>query len=555
MLSDLEIARKIKVKPITEIAEELGIPDMRLVLPSGNLKAKLSLRLFEKLEDRPDGKLILVTAVTPTRYGEGKTTVSVGLSMALNRLGKKSTVVLREPSLGPVFGIKGGAAGGGYSQVLPMEDINLHFTGDMHAVTSAHNLLAAMLDNAGHFDNRLEVDEREIFFPRAMDMNDRVLRTTVVGLGGRANGPARQDGFIITAASEVMAILGLSGSISELKERLGKILVALTYDDKPVTAKDLGADGAMAVLLRDAIKPNLVQTIEHTPAFVHTGPFANIAHGTASIVATNMAMKFSDYVVIEAGFGSDLGAEKFVDIVCPRAGWKLAGGVLVATIRALKAQGGAKSVKKGTLTNLWAGMENLKRHIENCRTLGFEPVVALNHFEGDSDGEIRLIEDFCKEHGVPFAVSRGFAQGGKGCEDLARAVVKQLDEKPADAKPIYDYDSRVEDKIATVAEKIYGADRVVYAPRAERELKRIYRLGYDKLPVCIAKTPLSLSDDPTCVGVCSGFKIAISCINISAGAGFLVPVAGDMMLMPGLAKRPNALKIDIDEKGWITGLS
>jgi formate--tetrahydrofolate ligase len=555
MLSDIDIARQAKLKPIAEIAAHLGIPDPDLVLPVGNYKAKLSLRLFDQLRDRPDGRLILVTAVTPTRYGEGKTTVSVGLSMALNRLGRKSTVVLREPSLGPVFGIKGGAAGGGYSQVLPMEDINLHFTGDMHAVTSAHNLLAAMLDNSGHFDNRLEIDEREIVFPRAMDMNDRVLRTTVVGLGGRANGPAREDGFIITAASEVMAILGLSSSLGELKERLGRILLALTYDDKPVTTADLGAAGAMTALLRDAIKPNLVQTIEHTPAFIHTGPFASIAHGTASVVATDMALKLSDYVVIEAGFGSDLGAEKFVDIVCPLTGWKPATGVLVVTIRALKVQGGARKLKQATMRHLEAGMSNLGRHIENCVAYGFEPVVALNHFEGDTDEEIDFVRKACREHGVPLAVSRGFAEGGAGCEELARAVLKQIEEKPAAVKPLYDPAESIEEKIGVVCRRVYGADSVVYTPQAEREIRRIRRLGYDKLPVCIAKTPLSLSDDPACLGVCGGFRIAISSIRVSAGAGFLVPVAGSMMLMPGLARRPNATRIDVDEGGRITGLS
>jgi len=555
VLSDIEIARQAKLEPIEEIAERLGIEDPDLVLPMGRYKAKLSLRLQEQLAARPEGRLVLVTAITPTKYGEGKTTVSVGLSMALNRIGRKSVVVLREPSLGPVFGIKGGAAGGGYSQVLPMEDINLHFTGDIHAVTSAHNLLAAMLDNSGHFDNRLHIDEREIVFPRAMDMNDRTLRNIVVGLGGRNNGPTREDGFVITAASEVMAILGLSASLAELKERLGKILLALTYDDKPVTAADLGAAGAMTVLLRDAIKPNLVQTTEQTPAFIHTGPFANIAHGTASVVATNMALRLCDYTVIEAGFGSDLGAEKFIDIACRRAGWKPAAAVLVATVRALKVQGGAKNPAHGTLTHLWAGTANLGRHIEICRLLGFEPVVALNQFAGDAEEDLKLVRRFCEELGVPCAVTRGFEEGGRGCEELARAVVRQAEEKPAEPKPVYDPDRRVEEKIEAVATRVYGADRVVYTPRAERELKRVSALGYDKLPVCIAKTPQSLSDDPDCVGACRGFKVTISSVGISAGAGFLVPVAGDMMLMPGLAKHPSATGIDINEQGYIVGLS
>uniref|UniRef100_A0A7C4CAI0 Formate--tetrahydrofolate ligase n=1 Tax=candidate division WOR-3 bacterium TaxID=2052148 RepID=A0A7C4CAI0_UNCW3 len=555
MQPDIEIAQQIRPKPIFEIVRGMGIEDMDLVLPYGNYKAKLSLRLLDRLANREQGRLVLVTAITPTRFGEGKTTVSVGLAMALNRLGKSATVVLREPSLGPVFGIKGGAAGGGRSQVLPMEDINLHFTGDSHAVTSAHNLLSAMLDNSIHFNNPLHVDEREIVFPRTIDMNDRVLRTMVVGLGGRANGPAREDACVITAASEVMAILALAASRSELKERLGRILVALSYDDRPVTAQDLGVTGAMAVLLKDATKPNLVQTIEHTPAFVHTGPFANIAHGTASVVATNMALRLSDYTVIEAGFGTDLGAEKFVDIVAPRAGWSVAGCVLVATVRALRRQGGAVDPTKGKLTDLWAGLENLRRHIENCRLFGLEPVVALNHFADDSDDDLRLVEKYCREHGAAFALSRGFAEGGKGCEDLARTVMRQIEEHPGRNRPIYDHAASVEEKIEIVARKVYGASQVVYTPRAERELKRIYRLGYDKLPVCIAKTPLSLSDDPECPGVCAGFKITISAVHIRAGAGYLVPVAGEMELLPGLARRPNALKMDIFEDGRIVGLS
>jgi formate--tetrahydrofolate ligase len=555
VLSDIEIARQARLRPIFEVVDALGITDHDLVLPNGSFKAKLSLRLLDRLSDRPKGKLVLVTAVTPTKYGEGKTTVSIGLSMALNRLGHRSIVVLRQPSLGPVFGIKGGAAGGGHSQVLPMEDINLHFTGDFHAVTSAHNLLSAMLDNSIHFDNPLRIDGREIVFPRAIDMNDRVLRTMVVGLGGRSNGPAREDSCVITAASELMAILGLSASRAELKEKLGRILLALSYDDKPVTANDLGATGAMAVLLKDAIKPNIVQTTENTAALIHTGPFANIAHGTASVVATNMALRLSEYAVIEAGFGSDLGAEKFVNIAAPKAGWNVAGCVLVATVRALKHQGGAHDARKGSLTHLWAGLANLRRHVENCRLLGLSPVVALNRFEDDSDEELRLVQRFCEEQGAPSAVSNGFAEGGEGCGELARAVVKQVEERPGQNKPLYDYSANVEHKIETVAQKVYGADRVVYTPRAERDLKRIYSLGFGKLPVCIAKTPLSFSDDPECPGACSGFKISISAVHIRAGAGFLVPVAGEIELLPGLAKRPNALKIDIADDGRIAGLS
>ena len=553
--TDIEIAHSVELKPISDIVRSLGIEDMDLVLPNGMYKAKLSLRLFGQLPEKPKGKLVLVTATTPTRYGEGKTTTSVGLSMALNRLGHKSLAVLREPSLGPVFGIKGGAAGGGFSQVLPMEDINLHFTGDIHAVGSAHNLLAAMLDNSMHFNNPLRIDEREIFFPRAMDMNDRVLRTMVVGLGGRTNGPAREDGFVITAASEVMAILALSNSRDELKERLARILVAQSYDDAPVTAADLGAAGAMAVLLKDALKPNLVQTIEHTPAFIHAGPFANIAHGTASVVAANMALRLTDYVVMEAGFGADLGAEKFVDIVARQAGWDVAGCVLVTTVRALRHQGGARDARKGKLTDLWQGASNLLRHIEICRELGLEPVVCVNRFEDDPDDDVESLRKYCREQGATCAVSDGFSKGSEGCVELAEAVVKQVEEKPTTGKPVYETDASPAEKIDAVATRVYGANRVVYTPRAERDLKRIKSLGYDKLPVCIAKTPLSLSDDPACVGACRDFKVAISGVRVSAGAGFLVPIAGDMMLMPGLAKRPNATRIDLEEGGAITGLS
>jgi formate--tetrahydrofolate ligase len=555
VLSDIEIAQRAKLRPIAEIAAGLGITDPDLILPNGNYKTKFSVRLLDQLKDRPVGKLILVTAVTPTKYGEGKTTVSTGLSMAFNRLGKKSIAVLRQPSLGPVFGIKGGAAGGGYSQVLPMEDINLHFTGDFHAVTSAHNLLSAMLDNSIHFDNPLRIDGREIAFPRTIDMNDRVLRMMVVGLGGRADGPAREDSCVITAASEIMAILALAANRADLKQRLGRILVALSYDDKPITANDLGATGAMAALLKDAIKPNLVQTTENTPALIHAGPFANIAHGTASIISVNAALRLCDYTVVEAGFGSDLGAEKFVDIVAPLAGWNIAACVLVATVRALKHQGGARDAKKGTLTDMWKGFENLRRHIENCRLLGFEPVVALNRFEADSDDDLELVQRYCREHDVASEVSTGFAEGGKGCEALAQAVVKQIGEKPGQNKPLYDYGAKVEEKIEIVARKIYGADRVVYTPRAERDLKRIHLLGYDKMPVCIAKTPLSFSDDPECIGVCDGFKITISAVHIRAGAGYLVPVAGEIQLLPGLARKPNALKIDIADDGKLSGLS
>lgn len=555
MLSDIEIAQKIKLLPIWEIAKGLGITDMNLILPYGNYKAKLSVRLLERIKSLPTGKLILVTAITPTKFGEGKTTVAIGLSMALNRLGRKSIVVLRQPSLGPVFGIKGGAAGGGYSQVLPMEDINLHFTGDIHAVSSAHNLLSAMLDNALHFGNSLAIDEREIFFPRTIDMNDRVLRSMVVGLGGRGNGPAREDSCVITAASEVMAILGLAQDRADLKKRLARILVALSFDDKPITVADLGATGAMAALLKDAIKPNLVQTTENTPALIHTGPFANIAHGTASIIATNASLRLADLTVIEAGFGSDLGAEKFVDLVAPVGGFRVDGCVLVATLRALKHQGGAPDTRKGMLRHLMFGLENLRRHIEICRTLGLEPVVAVNRFEDDSLDELGLIVKSCEELNVRAVVCAPHSAGSKGCEELGQAILKQMEHQPGKNKPIYDNSESVESKIGAVTQKIYGAERVVYTPRAERDIKRIYSLGYDKLPICVAKTPLSLSDDPDSLGACTGFKITISAVHIRAGAGYLVPVAGEMELLPGLARKANALKIDIADDGRISGLS
>ncbi|MGQ9678060.1 MAG: formate--tetrahydrofolate ligase [bacterium] len=555
MMSDIEIAQQIKLFPIWEIAKGLGITDMDLILPYGNYKAKLSVRLLERIKSLPTGKLILVTAITPTKFGEGKTTVAIGLSMAFNRLGRRSIVVLRQPSLGPVFGIKGGAAGGGYSQVLPMEDINLHFTGDIHAVSSAHNLLSAMLDNALHFGNPLGIDEREIFFPRTIDMNDRVLRSMVVGLGGRGNGPAREDGCVITAASEIMAILGLASDRADLKKRLARILVALSFDDKPITAANLGATGAMAALLKDAVKPNLVQTTENTPALIHTGPFANIAHGTASVIATNTALRLSELTVIEAGFGSDLGAEKFVDLVAPVGGFKVDGCVLVATLRALKHQGGAPDARKGMLRHLLFGLENLRRHIEICRTLGLDPVVAVNQFEGDPPDELKLVVKSCEELNVRAVVCDPHSAGGKGCEELGQAVLAQINQRPGANAPVYDAAQRVEDKIDTLAQKIYGADRVVYTPKAERDIKKIYSLGYDKLPICVAKTPLSLSDDPDCLGACTGFKITISAVHIRAGAGYLVPVAGEMELLPGLAKKPNALKIDIEDDGRISGLS
>ena len=555
MKTDIEIAQEAELVPIMEIAEKLGI-DKDFVLPCGVYKAKISLQLFKKIESNPTGKLILVTAITPTALGEGKTTVSIGLSMALNKLGKRSIVTLREPSLGPVFGIKGGAAGGGYAQVLPMEDINLHFTGDIHAVSAAHNLLAAILDNHIHFGNQLKIDEREIVFKRTMDMNDRSLRNIVVGLGGKPNGPAREDGFIITAASEVMAILALANSLQELKGMLCGILVAYDMAGNPVSAGSLGACGSMAALLKDALKPNLVQTIDHTPAFIHAGPFANIAHGTNSVVATRMALKLSDYVVTEAGFGSDLGAEKFVDIVCRVAGFKVDVGVIVATIRALKLHGGAKEkdLKSGTIEHLKNGLPNLAKHIENVKKFKIPPVVALNIFASDTKEEIAVIKEFCKNQDIPWAEIHAFEQGAEGGIELAKTVIKTIENEESETQPIYDLTDSIEKKIEKVAFEIYGANRVVYTPKAEKDIRRIEKLGLDKLPVCIAKTNRSLSDDPTLYGRPENFKITITDINISAGAGFLVPLAGEIMLMPGLARIPNANRIDVDKEGKIAGL-
>jgi len=553
---DIEIAQKAKLVPIYKIAENLKIPG-DYVLPCGHYKAKISLKFFEEIKNRPDGRLVLVSAITPTATGEGKTTVAIGLSMAINRLRKSSIVTLREPSLGPVFGIKGGAAGGGYSQVLPMEDINLHFTGDIHSVTSAHNLLSAMLDNHIHFGNQLQIDEREILFPRAMDMNDRSLRDIVVGLGGKENGPAREDRFIITAASEVMAILGLSGSIKELKDRLCKILVALDMAGNPVFAGQLGVCGAMAVLLKDAIKPNLVQTIEHTPAFVHTGPFANIAYGTCSIISMKMALKLSDYVITEAGFGTDLGAEKFFNIVCRIAGFRVNSAVVVATIKALKLHGGAdeKNLRTGTIENLKKGLPNLKKHIENIKKFNVPVVVALNVFNDDTQIEIETVKSFCYENNTPCIEVRAFTKGSEGAMELAMEVFRVSEKSQSEQIYLYNLEDSIEDKIEKISHEIYGAERVVYTPKAEKDIKQAEKLGFDRLPVCIAKTNRSLSDDPKLYGVPEKFKITITEMRISSGANFLVPLAGEINLMPGLAKVPNATKIDIDDQGVIKGLS
>jgi len=556
MKSDLEIAQEATLIPIMDLAARLGI-DEDYILPCGIFKAKISLQFFEKIKANKDSKLILVTAMTPTPYGEGKTTVSIGLSMALNKIGKKSIVALREPSLGPVFGIKGGAAGGGYVQVLPMEDINLHFTGDIHAISAAHNLLAAVLDSHIHFGNKLNVDEREIIFRRAMDMNDRSIRNIVVGLGGKPNGPAREDGFIITAASEVMAILALSKSLVELKERLGNILVSFDMQRKPIFARDFGVHGAMAALLKDALKPNLVQTIDHTPAFIHCGPFANIAHGTCSILAIKMAQKLCDYTIVEAGFGSDLGAEKFVNIVSRVGEFKVDCAVLIATIRALKLHGGApkKDPKSGTIENLKKGLPNLEKHIENLKNFKIPVIVALNIFEGDTEDEIKIVSEFCQSNNTKSAIVRAFEQGASGAVELAELVGRITEKEKSYMRPIYDLDDTIEKKIEKVAFNIYGASRVVYTTKAERDIKRIGKLRLDKLPVCIAKTNKSLSDNPELYGRPENFKITIRGINISAGARFLIPLTGDVMLMPGLSKIPNAQRVDVDEDGRITGLS
>ncbi len=556
MKSDLQIAQEATLIPVTDLAAQLGIGNEH-ILPCGIFKAKISVNFFEKIEKNPDGRLVLVTAMTPTPYGEGKTTVSIGVSMALNKLGKKSIVALREPSLGPVFGIKGGAAGGGYVQVLPMEDINLHFTGDIHAIGAAHNLLAAVLDSHMHFGNKLNVDEREILFTRAMDMNDRSLRDIVVGLGGKPNGPAREDSFIITAASEVMAILALSQSLVELKEKLGNILVSFDMQGKPIFARDFGVHGAMAALLKDALKPNLVQTIDHTPAFIHCGPFANIAHGTCSILAIKMAQKLCDYTIVEAGFGSDLGAEKFIDIVSQIGKFNVDASVLVATIRALKLHGGAskKDPKAGTSENLKKGLVNLEKHVENLNKMVIPPVVALNVFEGDTAGEIKIVTEFCRNRQIPCAEVRAFEQGASGAVELAELVCEEIEKGRCCMRPVYNLEDSLEEKIEKVAIEIYGASRVVYTPRAEKAIRRLRKLGFDKLPVCIAKTNKSLSDNPELLGRPENFKITIRDINISSGAGFLVPLTGEVMLMPGLSKVPNAMNVDVDELGRITGLS
>ena len=552
--TDIEIAQSTPMRPITDIAKVAGVADQYLEL-YGSYKAKVDYNLLRE-ESAPDGKLILVTAINPTPAGEGKTTTTVGLADGMRRIGKKAVVALREPSLGPVFGVKGGAAGGGYAQVVPMEDINLHFTGDFHAIGAANNLLAAMLDNHIQQGNSLGIDVKKITWKRCVDMNDRQLRSIVDGLGGRMQGVPREDGFDITVASEIMAVLCLSSSITDLKERLGRMIVGYTYDDKPVTAADLKAQGAMAALLKDALKPNLVQTLEGTPAFIHGGPFANIAHGCNSVMATRMALKLGDYAITEAGFGADLGAEKFLDIKCRLAGFKPDAVVLVATVRALKHHGGCPKAELGqeNLTALEAGLPNLLQHVSNITTVYKLPcVVAINRFPTDTEAELKLVEDKCRELGVNVALSEVWGKGGEGGEALAREVVR-LCEQPNEFTFAYEDDLSIEGKIEAIARKIYHADGVSFTAGAKKQLAQLSALGFDRLPVCMAKTQYSFSDDQTLLGAPKGFTVTVRNVKVAAGAGFIVALTGDIMTMPGLPKVPAAEKIDVDETGRITGL-
>lgn len=555
MLSDIEIAQQAEMLHIKDIAVKTGISEDDLEF-YGKYKAKISSEAIKKAENNKNGKLILVTAINPTPAGEGKTTVTIGLGDAMTRLGKKTFIALREPSLGPVMGIKGGAAGGGYSQVVPMEDINLHFTGDMHAITAANNLLATMIDNHIQKGNLLNIDVTNVLWKRCMDMNDRSLRNIVIGMGGKINGIPRQDGFMITVASEVMAILCLANDIQDLKNRLGEIIVAYTYDGEPVKAKDLNAHGAMAALLKDAVKPNLVQTLEHTPCFVHGGPFANIAHGCNSVQATKLAVKLGDYAITEAGFGADLGAEKFMDIKCRMSGLRPDAVVIVATVKALKYNGG---VKKDELTQenipaLSYGLSNLAKHIENMQSFGTPVVVALNRFATDTDKELNTVIDKCKEYGVKCALCEVYAKGGEGGLSLANYVMEEIENTTASYNPVYDVEDTIENKINAVVTKIYGGAGVSFSPKAKKAIKRLEELGLDKKPVCIAKTQYSLSDNAKLLGRPTDFTVNIKTIRISNGAGFIVAEAGDIMVMPGLPKIPSAENIDIDENGVVSGL-
>ena len=555
MKTDIQIAQEATMIPIREVVEPFGITEDDLEL-YGKYKAKLSDELWNRVKDRKDGKLVLVTAINPTPAGEGKTTVTVGLGQALNKMGKKTMIALREPSLGPCFGVKGGAAGGGYSQVVPMEELNLHFTGDFHAITSANNLLAAMLDNHIQQGNELDIDTRQITWKRCVDMNDRVLRNVVVGLGAKADGYVREDHFVITVASEIMAILCLCNDMADLKERLGQIIVAYNRNGEPVTAKDLHAVGAMAALLKDAIKPNVIQTLEHTPALVHGGPFANIAHGCNSVRATKTALKLSDIVITEAGFGADLGAEKFFDIKCRKSDLKPDAVVLVATVKALKYNGGVPKTELATenIEALKKGIVNLEKHIENLQKFGVPVVVTLNAFVTDTQAEYEFIRNFCEEKGCEFALANVWAEGGEGGKELAEKLLDTLETKESHYHPLYELDLPLKKKIETIAEEIYGADGVSYAPAAARALKKLEELGFGNLPVCMAKNQYSLSDDQTKLGRPTGFTITVRDVYVSAGAGFVVVLTGNVMTMPGLPKHPAAFDIDVDEHGVITGL-
>ena len=555
MKTDIQIAQEAELLPIREVAEKLDITEDELEL-YGKYKAKLSDEYMERSSKNPDGKLILVTAINPTPAGEGKTTTSVGLGQAFGRLGKKAVIALREPSLGPCFGIKGGAAGGGLSQVVPMEDLNLHFTGDFHAITSANNLLAAMLDNHIQQGNELGIDTRSVVWKRCLDMNDRVLRNVVVGLGAKTDGFVREDHFVITVASEIMAVLCLADDMKDLKQRLGRMVVAYNYEGEPVTAADLKAVGAMAALLKDALKPNLIQTLEHTPAIVHGGPFANIAHGCNSVRATKMALKMADYVITEAGFGADLGAEKFMDIKCRMAGLKPDAVVLVATVRALKYNGGVpkNELSAENMDALHKGIVNLEKHIENLHKFGVPIVVTLNSFVTDTEAEIFYIRKFCEERNCEFALSEVWEKGGEGGIPLAEKVLDTLENKESDFHVLYENELSLKEKIETVAREIYGADGVNYTSAASKQLKKLEELGFGKLPVCMAKTQYSLSDDPTLLGRPEGFSISVREAYVSAGAGFVVVLTGAVMTMPGLPKAPAAFNIDVNEEGVITGL-
>jgi len=555
MKTDIQIAQEAELLPIREVAEKLDITEDELEL-YGKYKAKLSDEYMERISKNPDGKLILVTAINPTPAGEGKTTTSVGLGQAFGRLGKKAVIALREPSLGPCFGIKGGAAGGGLSQVVPMEDLNLHFTGDFHAITSANNLLAAMLDNHIQQGNELGIDTRSVVWKRCLDMNDRVLRNVVVGLGAKTDGFVREDHFVITVASEIMAVLCLADDMKDLKQRLGRMVVAYNYEGEPVTAADLKAVGAMAALLKDALKPNLIQTLEHTPAIVHGGPFANIAHGCNSVRATKMALKMADYVITEAGFGADLGAEKFMDIKCRMAGLKPDAVVLVATVRALKYNGGVpkNELSAENMDALHKGIVNLEKHIENLHKFGVPIVVTLNSFVTDTEAEISYIRKFCEERNCEFALSEVWEKGGEGGIPLAEKVLDTLENKESDFHVLYENELSLKEKIEIVAREIYGADGVNYTSAASKQLKKLEELGFGKLPVCMAKTQYSLSDDPTLLGRPEGFSISVREAYVSAGAGFVVVLTGAVMTMPGLPKAPAAFNIDVNEEGVITGL-